>query len=364
MSTFSQFPAAQDGKQPSAPTYPQQIVLVQRSSGFGKLLLALGWLGFLGCGGLLVLILVAVMYAARFVNPDGLEEKTVANMESGTYKVAIISVDGVIGEDESDGYVLRQIERVRKDDAVRAIVIRVDSPGGAVTGADYILHHLQKLKQEKAVPVVVSMGGMAASGGYYVSMVVEDQDNSIFAEPTCVTGSIGVIMPHYDLSGLLARFDVKDDSIVSHERKQMLAMTRPIPPEHREIIQKNINEMFARFKKIVQQGRPRFAKDPAALDVLATGEVFTADQAAANGLIDKVGFLEDAIDRAIELASLSKGDVKAVKYKRPISMWDDFPLAQARASGAEGINLGLLQDLATPRAYYLYTTLPSAASSR
>jgi protease-4 len=339
------------------------VVLVQRSSGMGLLMLALGWFGFLTSGALLVLIIAVMIYAAQYVDTDGLEEKTVANWEDGDYKIAVITIDGIIGDTDEDDYVLKQIQRVRKDEQVRAIVVRVDSPGGVVSGADYMLHHLRKLKKEKGVPLVVSMGGIAASGGYYVSMAVEDQDNSIFAEPTCVTGSIGVIMPHYDLSGLLARFDVKDDSIVTHERKQMLSMTRPLTPEHRDILQKNINDMFTRFKKVVQEGRPKFAKDPAALDVLATGEVFTADQAVANGLVDKVGFLEDALQRAVELAKLNKSDVQAVRYKRPISMFDDLSLVQTRSAAPGGIDLTMLQDLATPRAYYLYTMLPSAASS-
>ena len=356
---MSMFPS--DTSSGQAP--PQQVVLIQRSSGIGLLFTALGWLGFLACGTLLVLIIVGAILAAQYASEDGLEEKTLAQFDEGTNKIAIITVSGVIDSDESEGYVLKQIQRVRDDSDVKAIVVRVDSPGGAVTGSDYLLHHLRKIKKENGVPLVVSMGGQAASGGYYVSMAVEDQANSIFAEPTCVTGSIGVIMPHYDVSGLLARFDVKDDSIVTHERKQMLAMTKPIPPEHREIIQKNINEMFTRFKKIVLEGRPKFAKDPAALDTLATGEVFTAEQAVANGLVDKIGFLEEAIDRAIELAGLSKSEVKAVKYTRPISMWDEFPLMQSRAA-ANPLDLSLLQELATPRAYYLYTTLPAAASSQ
>ncbi|HZL91204.1 MAG TPA: signal peptide peptidase SppA [Pirellulaceae bacterium] len=362
MSEFA-LPPAGSGTQSSSGS-PSQVILVQRSSGMGLLMLALGWFGFLTSGALLALLVGGMIYVARYVDPDGLEEKNVANWEEGEYKIAVITIDGVIGDADEDGYVLKQIQRVRKDESVRAIVVRVDSPGGVVSGADYILHHLRKLKKEKGVPMVVSMGGMAASGGYYVSMAVEDQDNSIFAEPTCVTGSIGVIMPHYDISGLLARFDVKDDSIVTHERKQMLAMTKPIPPEHREIIQKNINEMFARFKKIVQEGRPKFAKDPAALDVLATGEVFTADQAVANGLIDKVGFLEDALERAVELAKLNKSEVQAIRFKRPISMFDDLSLIQSRAKAPGSIDLSLIQDLATPRAYYLYTTLPTTMSSR
>ena len=233
---MSMFPS--DSSSGQAP--PQQVVLIQRSSGIGLLFTALGWLGFLACGTLLVLIIVGAILAAQYASEDGLEEKTLAQFDEGTNKIAIITVSGVIDSDESEGYVLKQIQRVRDDSDVKAIVVRVDSPGGAVTGSDYLLHHLRKIKKEKGVPLVVSMGGQAASGGYYVSMAVEDQANSIFAEPTCVTGSIGVIMPHYDVSGLLARFDVKDDSIVTHERKQMLAMTKPIPPEHREIIQKKI----------------------------------------------------------------------------------------------------------------------------
>lgn len=351
-------------KQRPAGNSPQQIILVQKSSGLGKLLLAVGWLGFFLCGSVLALIVVVAVYSATLVNDDGLSETTLADLEEGTSKIAVIQIDGIIGSDEEEGYVMKQIRRVREDEEVRAIVVRVDSPGGAVTGADYLLHHLRKLKKEKGVPLVVSMGGLAASGGYYVSMAVEDQDESIFAEPTCMTGSIGVIMPHYDISGLLARYDVKDDSIVTHERKQMLAMTKPIPPEHREIIQKNIDEMFTRFKKVIHDGRLKFAKDPAALDVLATGEVFTAEQAVKNGLIDKIGFLEDAIDRAIELAGLSKSDVKAVKYDQPLSMWDDLTLIRSRARSPAGLDPAVIQELATPRAYYLYTTLPSALSTR
>src|SRR5258706_10396683 len=227
---------------------------------------------------------------------------------------------------------MKQIRTVRKDENVKGIVLRVDSPGGAVTGADYIFHHLKELKNEKGCPVVVSMGGMAASGGYYVSMVVGDQKDSIFAEPTTTTGSIGVIIPHYDISGLLSKFDVKDDSISSHERKQMLSMTRPIPKEHRDIIQGYVNETFDRFKMIVKEGRPKFTKDAAALDKLATGEIFSADQALKHGLVDKIGFLEDAVERAIELAHLTKDEVQVVKYKKPVSLLDDFALMQGRSA--------------------------------
>jgi protease-4 len=193
-------------------------------------------------------------------------------------------------------------------------------------------------------------------------MAVGDQKDVIYAEPTTTTGSIGVIIPHYDLSGLLSDYHVKDDSIASHERKQMLSMTRPIPPEHREIIQKHIDAMFERFKGIVKEGRPAFQDDGDKLDELATGEVFTADQALASGLVDRIGFVEEAIDRAIELASLDKEETRVVRYNRPASLIDFYGVAQARPAG--GLNLPELLDLSAPRGWYLATSLPAIVSSR
>jgi len=142
---------------------------------------------------------------------------------------------------------------------------------------------------------------VAASGGYYVAMAVGDQQRSIYAEPTTTTGSIGVLIPHYDLSGLLARFDVKDDTLATHPRKEMLSMTKPMTDEQRELVKIYMNEAFTRFKEMIKGGRPSFRTDEAALDTLATGEVFTANQAKERGLIDEIGFIEDAIDRVIEM---------------------------------------------------------------
>ncbi len=347
---------------PSTPsTQPQQIVVVQKSSLLGVFFGLIGWLGFFACG--LVLLLLIVLAVAAYPNPDALESKVIGGNEGAGGTIAVITIDGVISEAEDEGFVKRQIDEVSQNDSVKAIVIRVDSPGGAVTGADYLFHHLKKLKKEKGVPVVVSMGGMAASGGYYVSMAVGDQKDSIYAEPTTTTGSIGVIIPHYDVSGLLARFDVKDDSISSHERKQMLAMTRPVSPEHRQIIQGYVNETFDRFKTIVKEGRPKFSKDPAALDTLATGEIFSADQAIKSGLVDKIGFLEDAIERATELAGLTEDDVQVVKYKKPVSFLDGFSLMQSRASRGP-LCVDDILEMSTPRAYFLVTSLPALASSR
>ena len=336
---------------------PTQVIIYQQGW-FSRIAGWLGWTGFAICS--MILIGQWVTLGDYFDTTGGIEEKFVQGEDYADDKVAVLSIEGVIME--GDGFVKQQIDRIREDENVKAIVVRVDSPGGTVTGSDYIYHHLSKLRDEKGIPVVVSMGSIAASGGYYVSMVVGDQEGSIYAEPTTTTGSIGVIIPHYDLSGLMARFDVKDDSIATHERKQMLAMTRPIPEEHREIIKKHLDAMFTRFKSIIKEGRPKFEKDGEALDKLATGEVFTTDQAIEYGLVDKVGFVEDAIDRALELAKLDKSKTRVIKYKRPSELFDFYGVAQARQNA--GFGLPQLLDLAAPRGWYLATSLPAIATSR
>lgn len=335
-------------------------IVVQSGS---RLVTILGWALFLLTGvALLIVSLVLLtymgLYSDYFDTTNGITEKYVSGSESGSDKVAIISIEGVIIE--GDGFVKHQIDRIREDDNVKAVVVRVDSPGGTVTGSDYIYHHLTRLRDEKKLPVVVSMGAVAASGGYYVSMAVGDQEKSIYAEPTSTTGSIGVIVPHYNIAGLMEKHKVVDDSIASHERKQLLAMTKEMPPEHREIVQQYVNESFERFKDIVKSGRPLYRKEPEKLDKLATGEIFSATKAKANGLVDEIGFLEDAVDRALELASLNKDDTMVVKYKRPAALFDLGDLGAAEAHRGE---LGMLFELSTPKAYYISTTLPAIFSS-
>jgi protease-4 len=203
---------------------------------------------------------------------------------------------------------------------------------------------------------------MAASGGYYVAMAVGDQEKSIYAEPTTTTGSIGVIIPHYDVSGLMERFHVRDDSLTSHPNKQMLSMTRPMSEDQRKIMEAYLDEAFVRFKEVVKQGRPVFRQDPAALNQLATGEVFTAEQAKKHGLIDEIGFIEEAIDRALELAKLDKDKTRIVEYERPVGLFDlPFSVQSRRPTGM--LDLATWLDLHAPQAYYLATTLPPLIST-
>ena len=315
---------------------PGTIVIQQRGGRwFGRL----GW--FLAILLLIIVVQQQTRYQQYFDRTGGVLEQYYSGSKTASNKIAVVHVSGVIMSGQS---VRRQIERVRKDHHVRAIVLRINSPGGTISGSDAIYHYLKQLRLERNLPVVVSMGPVAASGGYYVAMAAGKGENLIFAEPTTTTGSIGVIMPHYDASQLLERIGVKDDSIVSHPLKELGAMTKKMTEEERQILQDYVNESFGRFKQLILESRPQLKGDTdnslkhlkTGQDV-ATGQVFTANQALAAGLIDQIGFLEDAITRARELAGLSESNTRVVEYKPPPTLFGLLDQGATRVDPLRGL---------------------------
>ena len=323
------------------------------------------WLLMAGLAGSLLLNVV-LFSGSRLVGLASadrkVQEEHYSHQRRSSNKVAVISVEGAILE--SDGFIKRQIDFAAEDSHVKAVVLRVDSPGGTVTASDYLYHYLCELRQsrEPEIPIVVSMGGMAASGGYYLSMACGQTPDVIFAEETTWTGSIGVIIPHYDISGLLAKWDVKQDSVASGPFKQMLSPTKSRTEDERraerDILEVLVDESFSRFKKVIREGRPEFEKkeNRRKLDDLATGQIYTARQAKEKGLIDRIGFIEDAIDRAIELARLDKNEVTVVRYKPEPNLASLLLGAQSRS---QSFDLAGVLEMTAPRAYYLCTWLPS-----
>jgi protease-4 len=321
---------------------------------------------------LLILFLLFLLAGSVFVNfvqfaghsssdesGGRVQEKYFSHAKGAPNKVVILTIEGTILDGQ--GFVKRQIDHAMKDDNIKAMVLRVNSPGGTVTGSDYIYHHLKKLTEERKIPVVVSMGGVAASGGYYVSMAVGDRPGTIFAEPTTWTGSIGVMIPHYNAAELLEKIGVQQDTIASHRLKGMGSMARPMTEEERKIFQGLVDESFAGFKAIVQAGRPRFKEHPEELDKIATGQVFTANQALKNGLVDEIGFVEDAVAHAVKLTNLPDNEVSVVEYKPEPTLADAlFGRSEARASR---VDLSVLLDAMTPRSYYLCSWIPPAIST-
>jgi protease-4 len=335
---------------------PQQIIMQQPSAfgRYGKVLLLL--LGF----AVMTIIGMSAAYQSYFSPADGPQEKYHSLSKSATDKIAIVDVSGAIIE--SDGFIKKQLDRVRDDKNVVAVVLRIDSPGGTVTGSDYLYHHVRELAKDRKLPVVVSMGSICASGGYYIAMAADGNENLIYAEPSTWTGSIGVVIPHYDLSGLLAEYQVKDDSIASHKNKLMGSPTRQLSEadraEERKLLQELVDISFARFKEIVTGSRPKLKADPELLEKATTGQIFTAEQALELGLIDKVGFIETAIERAAELAGKDTKNVRCVKYEEPASFGSLLSM-EAPTSRGVTVDLKAIFDLTVPRAYYVYTTLPS-----
>lgn len=248
-----------------------------------------------------------------------LEEKTLKG--KGRDKVLLLDISRVITGQEHKGplglrtresTVARLEEELRKagsDRRVRALVLRINSPGGSVTASDTIYRELRRFREKHDVPIVAALGEVAASGGYYVALAADE----IVAQPTTVTGSIGVIMLRLDLSGLLGKIGVRDETQKAGEKKDLLSPLRPPTPAERAIIQSILDDLHARFVSLVAKRRPQVSRDQ--LATIADGRILSAVQAKQAGLVDRVGYLDEAIARARKLAGLKKARV--VTYRRP-----------------------------------------------
>jgi len=337
---------------------PPTRVILEQANPWSRWFARAGWI----VAGIAVLSAIgsAGAFSRYFQRDSRVVEKWHSLSKLAADKVAIVSVTGAILG--GDGFVRAQLDQAEEDEAVKAIVLRVDSPGGTVSGSDEIHHRLAKLVEKRDIPVVVSMGGIAASGGYYVAMANRGKDDVIFAEPATLTGSIGVIIPHFDISQAMRKYDIRDDSIASGPLKEMLSVSKDRTPElaekERKLIQELVDDMFRRFKEIVKAGRPKL--DDAAVDRVATGQIFTARQALEAGLVDRIGFLEDAVDRAVELAGLSAEKARVVKYTKPKGLLDEV-LGGASPTGR--VDLAAIAELTTPRGWYLCSWLPALVRS-
>ncbi len=224
-------------------------------------------------------------------------------------KVALVRIEGPIVDSKE---ILEELKRYERDSSVKAIVLRVDSPGGAVAPSQEIYEQIKKLKQKK--PVVVSMGSVAASGGYYVSAAA----TKIFASPGTVTGSIGVIMEIPNLKGLLEKLGIKTEVIKSGKHKDLASVFRGIGEEERKILQEVLRDVHEQFIRAVAEGR---GLPYERVKEIADGRIFTGRQAKELGLIDQLGNLQDAITEAARLGGI-KGEPKVIQKKERVSILD------------------------------------------
>jgi protease-4 len=316
-----------------------------------------------GCLGLLTRMSIPAESAA-------LREETYAGSATASHKIAIVEIDGVILESLL-GNVHKQIEQAAKDDNVSAVVLRVNSPGGSLTASDDLHQRIVKLRDghagRPAKPLVVSMGGVAASGGYYISVPA----SKVFAEPTTTTGSIGVYSAFPNVAAMGEKFGFTMNTIKAGEIKDAASMFRPLEPKERQVLQDMVDEAYVQFLTVVSQGRKKLTRkkllerfpvtplrpDPRAEKQAplysryrADGGTFSARQAKELDLVDAVGTLDDAVTDAAAQAQLT--DYRAVRYQKPFSL-NSLLGVRAPAAPAGGLDAQLRRASLAPRLWCL-----------
>lgn len=261
---------------------------------------------------LLIAVIVFVSLAAVAFLVPAIKERQLAGEKN---KVAVIYVEGVIMGGRGQGSLLaeaggtdaliRQLHQARDDAAVKAVVLRINSPGGSAPAAQEVGTEIKKLRAGGKI-VVASMGDVAASGGYWLAAVTD----KIYANPATLTGSIGVYIPYSNWQELYNKIGIKPEKIKSGPHKDILSPDRPMTAEERTIIQTMVDELYGQFVTVVAEGR-KLA--PERVRQLADGRIYTGSQAKELGLVDELGTMYDAIDGAANLAGI-QGKPTLVEY--------------------------------------------------
>ncbi|MGA2071630.1 MAG: signal peptide peptidase SppA [Sedimentisphaerales bacterium] len=262
-----------------------------------------------------------------------------------TAKIAIVSINGTIDEQQAQD-VYWQLKEAREDKNVKGVIIRVNSPGGTISGSDQIHNEIIKYRDETNQPAVAFMQGVAASGGYYSSVAC----NEIIAEPTAITGSIGVIMEYLVLQQLLEdKLGINPIVVKAGAKKDWPNPFKMPTDEQLKYMQERIiGPAYKRFVKVVADGRSKLTEED--VNRLADGSIYWADKALEEKLIDGIGYLADAIDEVKALAGIKKAQV--VEYKKTFSLAD---ILGAKTNVALKIDRRTLYEVAVPQALYLWT---------
>jgi protease-4 len=291
-----------------------------------------------------------------------LQEKTVEGR--GGDKILLMDISGFISEEGGSSplsigtapprvpllvRVREELDKAAKDHRVKALLLRINSPGGTVTGSDIIFREIELYKHKTRVPVIAVMMDVAASGGYYVALAAD----TIVAHPTTVTGSIGVIMVSANAEGLMQKLGVAAHTIKSGEHKDMGSPFRALTPEERTIFQSVIDGLQRQFVAKVVERRKIPAETAARL---ADGRIYTADQALAHHLVDQVAYMPDAVEMAKRAAGVDQA--KVVVYHRPHQYRATYyAQAESPGSGLEA-SLSQLAALAGTGPKFLYLWAP------
>jgi protease IV len=237
-----------------------------------------------------------------------------AHADSGSF--------GLGGHESPTARMREEIDRALEDDAIAALLLRIDSPGGTVIASEMMYREVRRFKEKTKRPVIAQMLGAAASGAYYVAMAADE----VRAYPSTVTGSIGVIIAGINVSGLMERFGVENQTITTGPFKDAGSPLRPMRPEERAQLTSIARDLFASFLDVVEAGRPKLTR--ARIEELADGRIYSARQALDVGLIDAIGELPEAVEAAKRAAGI-EGDARVVVYHRPGEEPENLFWAQA-----------------------------------
>jgi protease-4 len=222
--------------------------------------------------------------------------------------------------------VREELQKAEEDKHVRALIVRINSPGGTITASDVLYHELLTFKNRKKVPVIAAIMDVGASGGYYAALAAD----TIVANPTTITGSIGVVMVTVNAQGLLEKIGVAPLAIKSGPMKDAGSPFRSMTEPERAVFQGIIDDMYGRFLSLIVQSR-KLPEDR--VRGAADGRVYTAEQALRLGLVDRIGYLEDVVSLAKEKAGVS--EARVIMYHRPKEYRTNIYSATPAASTAE-----------------------------
>ena len=346
------------------------------------------WTRFFLVLSLLLNLILAVGLVLSIAGPNDPEESRLTERHhsgdaSASDKIALIKISGILA-DYSTGYVLKQVEQAAKDRSVRGVVVRVESPGGTITASDELHRSLVELRDNTHTrftgtgpkPLIASMGPIAASGGYYVSMPA----GKVLAEPTTITGSIGVFVALPNVSELANKNGVKVELVKAGSIKAGGSPFQPLTAEERQPWQDMVDHAYDRFLDVVAAGRPKLEKHRLVQEQIlfpptprplrgddakarndpgvparfhryrADGGTFTPPQALQLGLIDEIGGLNRAIQLIAEEVGISR--YRVIAYEKPKTLAEQLLgiQLQQQSSPLEG---PALQNLLTPRLWYL-----------
>ncbi|RTR29596.1 signal peptide peptidase SppA [Robertmurraya yapensis] len=274
-------------------------------------------------------------------------------------RIAVLDINGTIQDTgnvtslfASEGYnhrtFMEKLEQVKEDDTVKAVVIRVNTPGGGVVESAEIHDKIVEIQTEAKKPVYISMGSMAASGGYYVSAPA----HKIFASPETLTGSLGVIMQGYNFAGLAEKYGVEFVTIKSGPYKDIMSATRDMTEEEKGILQSMISNSYEGFVDVIAEGRDMTEEQ---VKKIADGRIYDGRQAKELGLIDDFGYFEDVVEAVKKEQKIS--DAQVVSYTENFGIGSFLSMgAQKFMGGDQEISslINILSQTHSPRLMYMY----------